>query len=273
LKKIKSHPDQPVTEDILRSVSEMRPAHPAFMDNYTYTLTCSLYLFAREFCSGKNVLDAACGYGYGSALIREAGSSVTGVDLSREAIAYARTRYLRPSIKFQEMDATDLKFDRNTFDTVVSIETFEHLPPEKTECFLASVRRVLKPGGILVLSTPVRSVYDQISKTPDHINEVEAEEFIRLFKSHFNNPCFYLSQKNALKSRKMALMISSRDSLGLRRLIPERIRKRLKRGLAVGLRHDLREMLNYWHVEPVSDPEVLKTAIYQIVVCENRKAI
>src|SRR5690606_17895209 len=87
------------------------------------------YAFAAQFARGKRVLDAACGEGYGSALLARHGAEVVGVDVSEEAIAHARARYGdHPGLRFVHADCTRLDdFDGPGFDLVVSFETLEHL--------------------------------------------------------------------------------------------------------------------------------------------------
>ena len=105
------------------------------------------YVFALEFCKGKRVLDAACGEGYGTAVLASQAKSVTGVDISSEAINHASARYSdRPGVQFEVADCCDLPFEDNSFDLVVSFETIEHL--EGQEKMLASFRRVLVDNGL-----------------------------------------------------------------------------------------------------------------------------
>jgi GT2 family glycosyltransferase/ubiquinone/menaquinone biosynthesis C-methylase UbiE len=101
-------------------------------------------------CKNKKVLDISCGTGYGSELIAINGSEVIGVDISKEAIDYAKSHFSHA--EFQIGDAENLSFDDNTFDIVVSFETIEHLNnPEK---FISQVNRVLKKDGLFVGSIP-----------------------------------------------------------------------------------------------------------------------
>ena len=103
------------------------------------------YEFALPLCDGKHVLDAGCGVGYGTALLAEAARRVVGVDVTREAIAYARARYAAPNVEFDDGDVQGLERADAEFDVVVSFETIEHVPdPER---FVAEMRRVLRPAA------------------------------------------------------------------------------------------------------------------------------
>jgi 2-polyprenyl-3-methyl-5-hydroxy-6-metoxy-1,4-benzoquinol methylase len=115
------------------------------------------YELAREFvAAGEVVLDVTCGLGYGSAVLCEGtGAARTiGVDNSRFAIEYARVNYGAPAAtEFRLGDATDLGFlDEASVDVAVSLETIEHLP--RPEAFMAEIKRVLRPGGRVMVSVP-----------------------------------------------------------------------------------------------------------------------
>lgn len=113
------------------------------------------YDFAKNFVKEKTVLDIACGEGYGSALLKQGGAKeVYGADLDQETIRRAAAKY--PGVKFVVADATKTPFENNFFDAVFSFETWHHL--DKYEDFIPEMRRVLKPGGLLLLSVPNEKV-------------------------------------------------------------------------------------------------------------------
>jgi SAM-dependent methyltransferase len=108
------------------------------------------YRFAARIVRGRSVLDAASGEGFGARILAETAARVTGVELDEGAVAHARGRY--PGIDFQTGDVTALPFPDGSFEAVVSFETIEHVDgPERA---IAEFRRVLAPGGILLVSTP-----------------------------------------------------------------------------------------------------------------------
>lgn len=143
------------------------------------------YVFAREFIRGKNVLDAACGEGYGSAILAGAAESVTGVDLSADAVQHARSRYASENIEFEEADCTALPFDNDRFECIVSFETLEHL--EDQEALLGEFRRVLQPDGFLLVSTPDKAIYtDRLENHNEfHVKELYRDQFETLLGHHF----------------------------------------------------------------------------------------
>jgi len=113
------------------------------------------YEFAATFAIGRRVLDCACGTGYGSALLatRGAAASVIGIDLDEATIAYAARHHSRGNVRFVVADAGRLDMVASeSIDLVVSFETIEHVPDDRV--MLGELRRVLRPGGRFVVSTP-----------------------------------------------------------------------------------------------------------------------
>jgi SAM-dependent methyltransferase len=143
------------------------------------------YVFARGLVGGLKVLDAACGEGYGSALLATAASFVTGVDLSESAVEHARARYRSDRLDYLVSNCLELPFDDDAFDCIVSFETLEHL--EDHQGLLTEFRRVLKPGGFLLLSSPDKAVYSdqQQNRNEFHLRELYRDEFETLLRAHF----------------------------------------------------------------------------------------
>jgi ubiquinone/menaquinone biosynthesis C-methylase UbiE len=148
------------------------------------------YVFAAGIVSGLEVLDVACGTGYGARCMLQRGARrVTGVDLSLEAVGYARERFGGDGGgRFVCGDAVSLPFPDRSFDAVVSFETLEHIRAYGR--FLAECRRVLADGGVIVCSTPNRRVFSPNLPrplNPFHVKEFWPEEFRRLMSRHFGD--------------------------------------------------------------------------------------
>ncbi len=143
--------------------------------------------FVSQYTVGKYVLDAGCGAGQGSAYLLKTGAHyVVGVDVSSEAIMYAKNLYAQQNLAFAVMDVLNLGFPSCTFDFVTSIEVIEHLTnPER---YLAEIRRVLKDQGMLALSTPNKSVSSPTPGTmwPYHVREFYPHELEILLKKYFS---------------------------------------------------------------------------------------
>ena len=151
------------------------------------------YAFAREYIEGKDVLDIACGEGYGSHLMSNVAASVVGVDISPEVVAHACKKY-GDKVTFSVGSCTDIPLDDASVDVVVSFETLEHLAEH--ELMLKEVKRVLRPGGILILSSPDKLNYTILPKTqnPFHARELSKEEFRILVDKYFSH-CYMFEQK------------------------------------------------------------------------------
>ena len=170
------------------------------------------YEFARPHCVGKDVLDAGCGVGYGSAFLGVTARTVLGVDVSREAIDYARARYGGENVEFAVDDLQALERTDGEFDVVVAFEVIEHLPhPER---FVAQARRVVKSDGVLVVSTPRAEHGQGRPENPFHEREFSPGEFEHLLRGSFGRVDLY-GQRRLQTSRHRALQ--RLDVLGLRR--------------------------------------------------------
>jgi 2-polyprenyl-3-methyl-5-hydroxy-6-metoxy-1,4-benzoquinol methylase len=151
------------------------------------------YYFATPYVSG-NVLDIACGTGYGTQMIaklcKKEIAAVIGADNDFQAIEYAKGRYHHPSIRWIEADALDpgLPSRLGTFETILSFETIEHLDDDSL--FIDHLFRMLSPGGTLILSTPFGRGRGKPTNEPFHVHQLTDTEFHELFHS-FSNVRFY----------------------------------------------------------------------------------
>jgi len=137
------------------------------------------YRFALEHLRpGQTVLDVACGAGFGLDMLSRAGVFATGVDYDQAPLADRRIGATRTVV---QADATCLPFNTQSFDVVVSFETIEHV--NNAGALVAEIRRVLKPGGPLILSTPNRAFRE--SANPFHIREFKPDELRELLQQHF----------------------------------------------------------------------------------------
>jgi ubiquinone/menaquinone biosynthesis C-methylase UbiE len=130
------------------------------------------YWWAAAAAVGADVLDAACGVGFGTALLAGAGArTATGVDLSEEAVAAARER-CGSDASFVVADVAELPLEDDSFDLAVCFETIEHV--SRPERAIAELRRVLRPSGTLVISSPNRGVSPP--GNPHHAHELTPAE-------------------------------------------------------------------------------------------------
>ena len=147
------------------------------------------YLTILPFVIGKDVLDIACGEGYGTFLLSSNASEVIGVDISQECIEHASKRYaqLSEKIRFIEGAMQAIPLADESVDVVVSFESLEHISSDDQTRFIREVGRVLRPGGLLFVSTPNTAIYgEEIPEAnPFHSHEVDIVEFKSLLQSEF----------------------------------------------------------------------------------------
>ena len=171
------------------------------------------YAFALSLAEGKRVLDAACGEGYGGALLATCASQVLGLDISAETISHANNRYARQhaNLSFQQADVAALDaLPSSSFDLICSFETLEHLQAQ--EAMLAGFRRLLAPGGVLLVSTPDRHNYSEVPgfNNEHHVRELYRHEFEAMLAKEFLEIRLY-AHKLAFQSLLWSLD-GSRDS-------------------------------------------------------------
>ncbi|MEM7706975.1 MAG: class I SAM-dependent methyltransferase [Pseudomonadota bacterium] len=143
------------------------------------------YALASTLVDERRVLDAACGEGYGSALLATRAISVDGVDLSAEAVDHARRRYHAENLRFHSASVTDLPADDSCYDAVISFETLEHLSQQAE--MLQEFRRVLRDTGFLMISSPDKATYSDATgyNNEFHVKELYRDELLTLLKSQF----------------------------------------------------------------------------------------
>ena len=145
------------------------------------------YLFARSLVAGHKVLDVASGEGYGSALLAQVASSVVGVEYSDQTVRLAAANFPCANLCFLRADARAIPLEDSCVDIVVSFETIEHF--NRQDDFLREVRRVLRTGGMFIVSTPDRDIYSPPTSLPNpfHVQELTRLEFVELLHAVFPN--------------------------------------------------------------------------------------
>jgi SAM-dependent methyltransferase len=161
------------------------------------------YLFARSLAHGLDVLDVASGEGYGSALLAQVARTVVGLEYSQPTVLGARANFPRTNLSFIQGDARALPFADASFSAVVSFETIEHF--DRQDVFVREVRRVLRPDGRFIVSTPDRDVYSHpgAAVNPYHIYELSQDQFVALLHASFGHVAL-LRQRPLLGSALLA---------------------------------------------------------------------
>ena len=153
-----------------------------------YLFHMASYRFAERYTAGREVLDYGCGSGYGCAEITAGAARVLGVDVSGEAVERARAEFGGPGLEFAPIEAErPLPFADASFDTVLSFQVIEHV--RDPALYLDEARRVLRPGGHLVLATPDRRTRLLPGQRPWnqwHVTEYSERALGRLLRAHFD---------------------------------------------------------------------------------------
>jgi SAM-dependent methyltransferase len=153
-------------------------------ENYWYRRHLAVYRWIADRCRGRDVVDMACGEGYGTAVLAERAARVTGVDANPEAHEHARLKYTRPGVRFVR-DLVDSYAE--PCDAIVFLQTIEHV--EDPGAILDHFRGVLRPGGVAYVSTPnvltLAPPGAERSGNPWHVHEYRAEEFRELCAGSF----------------------------------------------------------------------------------------
>lgn len=145
------------------------------------------YAIAQKISKNKVVLDIASGEGYGSFLLSKSASKVFGVDIDEETINHAKDKYtISKNIEFKLGSTDAIPLDDNSVDVVVSFETIEH--HDRHDLMMQEVSRVLKTDGILLISSPEKSIYSERDyNNPFHVKELILDDFKDLLKRYFIN--------------------------------------------------------------------------------------
>ncbi|MDA4110394.1 class I SAM-dependent methyltransferase [Mycolicibacterium holsaticum] len=164
-------PDLPLTGE--RTV----PGLPE--ENYWFRRHEVVYQRLADRCAGRDVLEAGCGEGYGADLIADVARRVIGLDYDESAVAHVRARY--PRVEMRHGNLASLPLSDGEVDVVVNFQVIEHLWDQGQ--FVAECLRVLRPGGVLLMSTPNRITFSPGRDTPVnpfHTRELNAAELIEL---------------------------------------------------------------------------------------------
>lgn len=141
------------------------------------------YRFACEFTEDKVVLDCASGTGYGADLLFHLGRAkeVFGLEINPDACSYADKIYSSNKVHFKNGSILDIPFEDEKFDVFTSFETIEHIENESKQ--LAEVKRVLKKGGLYILSTP--NDWQSNVKNPFHVRTYTYESLMKSIGQKF----------------------------------------------------------------------------------------
>jgi ubiquinone/menaquinone biosynthesis C-methylase UbiE len=165
------------------------PEDPGFIDTPTWSSPYKKnlferYIFAQQYIVNKIILDVPCGTGWGTSLLRDY-SYCCGIDISSEAIMYANKHFRTHNCEFFVGDMVKMDFEKNQFDVIVCLEGLEHISKTSGVQFINESMRILRGGGVLLLSCPVLNAEGKSSGNPYHIYEYPEDELYKLVCKNF----------------------------------------------------------------------------------------
>lgn len=159
------------------------------------------YAFAARYAAGKKTLDLGCGAGYGARELAQTASHVTALDVSPEAIAYAKETFASPAVDFIAASATQVPGEGQDYGLITAFEVIEHI--EDWRDLLKEARRLLAPGGLFLVSTPNKLYYTESraehGPNPFHVHEFEYAEFRAALEEYF--PHVHLLLQNRVEAQ------------------------------------------------------------------------
>jgi GT2 family glycosyltransferase/ubiquinone/menaquinone biosynthesis C-methylase UbiE/glycosyltransferase involved in cell wall biosynthesis len=180
------------------------------------------YAACLDAARDKIVLDIACGEGFGTELLSQRARKVIGIDIDQPTVIQAKELYGHiKNISFCTGDCRLIPLKSASIDLVVSFETIEHI--ERHQTFIDEVARVLRPDGVLIISTPDKENYREPGQeNPFHVCELTSNQFaqtleerfrcIRLYRQRLAIASFLLTDKPGPSSKLQSFMTGKRGS-------------------------------------------------------------
>ncbi len=230
--------------------NSIRPKGVQWDNNLFYARFIKLYGFAfavaEKMCSRTgDALDAATGLGYGAKILNMFFENVYGIDISDEALNYAKANYKGPI--FKKGNVLNLPFDDNSFEAVFSIETLEHLHRQAHNVYIKELVRVAKSGGVIFISTPNKPVYSSMHIVEDHHSELDILELQSLIKNSVKADIeYYQFGANVGKSLRIL------NSIEKHSLFARKIYGRIF-GMPFPRNINLRKAMEFWDVATINN--------------------
>ncbi|HAB51536.1 MAG TPA: hypothetical protein DCE80_05075 [Ignavibacteriales bacterium] len=181
-----------------QNAEERMDANNLLFDRSRAEYHLSRYRFALDCIHGQDVLDIACGTGYGTKLLASRAKRVIGIDLNEKTIEYANQSYSGDNITYLVANAGKIPLDNSSIDAVVSFETIEHVSCDRT--FLNEVKRVLRPGGKFILSTP-----NGYWENPFHLRGYNYSSFKNILSEYFKDIYVFNHNSNPVEPQNVKI--------------------------------------------------------------------
>ncbi len=198
---------------------------PSFEDsnNVTVKRCFFAYEYASEYVKNKITADIGCADGYGTQFLADYSKETTGVDYSVDTVKIANEKHKeKKNLKFISSSVPPLPFEDNSLEVLTAFQFIEHI--ENRLDFIKEVKRVLKPGGLFLCSTP--NIKMSIARNPFHVHEYTFDEMLKEAGSVFSNIELMGVQGNDKVNKyyddnaKWAKKILRLDPLGIHKMLP-----------------------------------------------------
>jgi SAM-dependent methyltransferase len=211
-----------------RTAERVAPGELTTRDQYLVYLR---HLFAYEFAAatippGSQALEIGCGEGYGTALLAKTAHIVIGLDIDQATVEQATAKYASETLSFRLYDGTRIPFPDNSLDAAVSFQVIEHVRDDSGH--VREISRVLKPGGLLVMTTPNRTYRLRPGQKPwnrFHVREYCADDLQSLLEPWFEEVAVRgirgSDEVQAIEKARVAWALRPGPIATLRRSVPE----------------------------------------------------
>jgi ubiquinone/menaquinone biosynthesis C-methylase UbiE len=225
------------------------------------------YTWASNISAGQDVLEMACGTGPGLGLLQAVSRSFTAGDISSSVLLHARRHY-GERINLLEFDAANAPFDDQAFDVIILFEAIYYVPD--VEAFLRETRRLLRPGGCLLIATANKDLFD-FNPSPFSHCYFNPPELLEILARHGFSASFYGGSPVPAAGLRQRLIRSIKKTAVSLRLIPssmagKRLLKRLVFGSLVQMPLELMPNKAVYH-RPVPIESNLSDTTHQVIYC------
>lgn len=142
------------------------------------------YKFCNKYVAGKVVIDIPSGTGWGTSLI-EGAEHITGIDIDAESVGYAKNNYGKENIEFKVGNMQSIDLPDHSIDVLICLEGLEHVPRDVGYGFIEETHRLIKPGGIIILTCPIIVEGGAHSGNPYHLYEYPELELLELLNANY----------------------------------------------------------------------------------------
>lgn len=159
----------------------------------------------------RDVLDYGCGSGYGTRLLAEHFGQARGVDVYPATIEDCRAAYSSPNLSFDVLDPARQPYPDESFDVITSFQVVEHVPASQIDDYFNNIYRMLKPGGVALITTPnAANYFGGHSGNPHHVREYRPAEFHDLVSQHWPSKQWRLMAQRDVLSTSIGIRLRRR---------------------------------------------------------------